>query len=455
MKTKIFTLIFFLTISFGNSQTQVLDAKNCDALWIESDRDTDDICLSPEDHKVIKARIDKSVENMKKSGVLEKHFSVESRMVHPLFDWPMKQADGFNDPGYYAISNYVDLAPDTTVLDYNGLSQSYDGHKGIDIRTSPYFWKKMNDSHVEAIAAEDGVIILKQDGNNDQSCQCSGSGPWNAVFLLHADGSQSWYGHLKNNTTTAKDSGDMVSAGEYLGVIGSSGCSTNPHLHFEVYDDASNLVEPFFGPSNSTTADSWWANQLPYYDSAINKIATHSSSPTAPSCPGIEVPNEKFIFNQGDPISFSVAIRHSLTSDVVVLEVFEPDGDQSNILDLSWQRNGPPFFLRASLPVWNRNIVANAEQGKWTYRVTYNSTNYAPQIVESNFWVKEDCLANINHNAALTQDAYYQASNTITSSSSVNNNTHIVYDAENVTTLLPGFIAPIGSKLEIKLAGCN
>lgn len=453
MKSKILTTLFLLTLVLGNAQVQFLETEDRGGLWIEPEHDTDEACVSPEEYKIIKARIKKSAENMRKAGVLEKHFSAESRMAHPLFQWPMRQADGFNDPSYYTISNYVDLDPTSpTVLDYNGLSQSYDGHNGIDIRTSPYFWKKKADSQVEAIAAEDGVIIFKQDGNSDNNCSCSGS--WNAVFVMHADGSITWYGHLKTNTTTEKDSGDVVNVGEYLGVIGSSGCSTNPHLHFETYDNGGNLIEPFFGPSNNTTTESWWANQLPYYDSGINKIATHSAPPSTPACPGIEVPNEKYAFNQGEAITFSIAVRHSLTSDSAVVEVFEPDGDQSSILDLTYIRAGS-FFQKAILKTWNRNLDGNAEIGKWKYRVTYYSSSYAPQIVESNFWVKEDCVANISHNNPLTQSSYYQASNTITSTSTVSNGIHIVYDAENVATLLPGFIAPVGSKLEIKLAGCN
>jgi murein DD-endopeptidase MepM/ murein hydrolase activator NlpD len=418
-----------------------------------SAEDTDEKCIGKEEHQQIRERIKKSVHHMKEAGVLERHFGQQRSMMHPLFDWPMRQAEGFNDPGYYAISNYVDLDPTSPgVLDYNGLNQTYDGHDGIDIRTDPYFWKKKADNHVEAIAAEDGIVIFKQDGNTDDNCSCMGS--WNAVYLVHADGSVTWYGHLKTNTTTEKDSGDFVAVGEYIGLIGSSGCSTNPHLHFEVYDDMGNRIEPFFGPSNTTTTDSWWASQLPYYDSGINKIATHSASPTAPACPGIEVPNEKSVFDQGEAIFFSVAIRHSLTTDSVRLEVFEPDGDQSGILDLTWIRSGT-FFLRTFLAVWNNTLAANAEMGKWIYRATYFSSSYPPDIVDTEFWVAEDCEADIVHNAALNEDAYYQASNTITSTSAVSNNVHIVYDAENITTLLPGFIAPVGSKFEIKTAGCN
>ena len=458
MKSKIFTVLFLFTIVIGNTQVQIVETKKSSGLWIGPEHDTDEVCVPPEEHKRIKARIKKSVKNMRKAGILEKHFSSSSRMAHPLFEWPMRQADGFNDPGYYTLSNYVDLDPDTTVvLDYNGLSQSYEGHSGIDIRLDPYKWEKMNDSHVEAIAAADGVIIFKQDGNSDTSCECDFDDPppWNAVYIMHADGSITWYGHLKTNTTTAKDSGDLVNVGEYLGVIGSSGSSSTPHLHFEVYDNLDSLIEPFFGPSNNTTADSWWADQLPYYDSGINKIATNSTFADIPDCPGIEIPNEKSDFYQGDSIFFSIAIRHSLTSDSAVVELFLPNGDQSSFLDLTYIREGPPFFKKTHSYYWNGIIENSTAKGKWTYRVTYYSSSYAPQIVESNFWVKNDCITNLQHIVPLTQSRYYQASNIITSSSTISNDVHIVYDAGNFVALLPGFIAPVGSKLEVKLAGCN
>jgi murein DD-endopeptidase MepM/ murein hydrolase activator NlpD len=410
-------------------------------------------CLDDVERKEIKSRINKAICDMRDDGLFDRVFGPQHRAMPPSLQWPMRQADGFNDPSYYAISNYVDLDPTSPgVLDYNGLNQTYDGHDGIDIRLAPYFWKKMADSHVEAIAAAPGIITFKQDGFEDNHCSCSGS--WNAVYVTHSDGSVTWYGHLKSGSTTAKDSGDVVAVGEYLGIIGSSGCSTNPHLHLEVYDNLGNRIEPFFGPSNNTTNMSWWQNQLPYYDSGVNKIATHSTGPTAPTCPGIEVPNEKDVFNPSDPITFSVAIRHSLTIDSAVLQVFEPDGDQSTLIDLTYIRAGT-FFSRAVLPFWNRTLSGSAPTGKWLYRVTYYSTTYGITVTNKNFWVAQPCVANRVLAGTHTIDRYYQTSNTITSTANISGSTHIVYDAENITTLNPGFLAPVGSKLEIKTAGCN
>ncbi len=166
------------------------------------------------------------------------------------------------------------------------------------------------------------------------------------------------------------------------------------------------------------------------------------------------MPNEKVAFDQGEGITFTIAIRHSLTTDSAIVETFEPDGEQSSLIDLTYIRSGN-FFSRAVLPRWSRTLDANAERGRWLYRVTYYSGTYGVTIVEKDFWVAQNCQANIVHANPLNSNAYYQASNTISSSSVISNGVHIVYDAENVTTLTTGFRAPVGSKLEVKTAGCN
>jgi murein DD-endopeptidase MepM/ murein hydrolase activator NlpD len=53
----------------------------------------------------------------------------------------------------------------------------------------------------------------------------------NRVNLLHDDGAISTYAHFEEVVVTA---GQRVRAGELLGYSGTSGCSTGPHLHFQV-----------------------------------------------------------------------------------------------------------------------------------------------------------------------------------------------------------------------------
>jgi murein DD-endopeptidase MepM/ murein hydrolase activator NlpD len=211
-----------------------------------------------------------------------------------LFDWPLA-APTLSDWGYHGISNFVDQNPafPGALLDYNCGARTYDlasgyNHRGIDFFTWPWGWKKMSEDVVQVVAGAAGTIVAKFDGNPDDSCDLSNC-DWNAVYVMHDDGSVAWYGHMKTNSTTTKEIGETVVAGEYLGVVGSSGCSTGPHLHMEVYDALDNLIEPYAGPCNSLNTSSWWVNQRPYFDSAINAITTGPDAADWPDC-GLETP---------------------------------------------------------------------------------------------------------------------------------------------------------------------
>src|SRR5690606_10296289 len=149
------------------------------------------------------------------------------------------------------------------------------------------------------------------DGNPDQSCGFNNN-PWNAVFVRHGDGSVTWYGHLKRGSLTPKPLGSPVTTGEYLGLIGSSGNSTGPHLHFELRSAANQLLDPYQGSCNLLNPDSWWVTQEPYYDSAVNKLTTGYAAPSFPACPAPESPNIQDSFSPGNVVYFTTYYRDQL-----------------------------------------------------------------------------------------------------------------------------------------------
>jgi len=58
------------------------------------------------------------------------------------------------------------------------------------------------------------------------------SGGWgNLVVVAHGHGVRTWYAHLSQVDVAA---GSRVGRGEVVGLVGSTGISTGPHLHFEV-----------------------------------------------------------------------------------------------------------------------------------------------------------------------------------------------------------------------------
>ncbi|MFK8014090.1 MAG: peptidoglycan DD-metalloendopeptidase family protein [Gammaproteobacteria bacterium] len=164
--------------------------------------------------------------------------------------WPM-QGD---DAAEWVINNYVDLDPTSGIRDYRGGAKTYDGHRGIDIDVPTF--RAMDDDYPIRASAQ-GVVLALTDENFDRNTTCVGS--WNFVTVGHPNGWKTIYGHLKRHSVVVSV-GDIVEPGTVLGVVGSSGCSTAPHLHLETVDRNGMTVEPF--------AAGMWANR-PVYDTEI------------------------------------------------------------------------------------------------------------------------------------------------------------------------------------------
>ncbi len=328
--------------------------------------------ITDEQRAEIQAEIRENMRRLEREGRLE-----PARPEAVPLAWPVAKAAGVTDFFVDAISNYVDQNPafPSQIRDWNCGSRTYDtasgyNHSGVDIFTWPFTWKKVDDNSVEVLAAAPGTIISKRDGNFDRNCSLNGT-PWNAVYVRHSDGSVAWYGHLKNGSLINKAVGDAVVTGEKLGIVGSSGNSTGPHLHFELYDASNRLQDPFQGACNTINANSWWLTQEPYRNSRMNALMTHSAPPNFNACPATETKNEKTLFQPGETVFTVAYYRDQVSGQQAQYSLVRPDGSVFQ----SWNQNFTQTF-NASWWFWSWPLPANAPSGSWKLRAVYNSVTH-------------------------------------------------------------------------------
>ncbi len=287
--------------------------------------------------------------------------------IATTFAWPLRSA-GIGYFAHYATSAFVDQNTAVgTFQDWNCGARSYDQHRGTDIFTWPYGWLSMDLSRLQTIAAAPGTILVRVDGNADRSC-AAGGGNANLIVIQHADGSTAIYGHFKNGSVTPKQVGAAVATGEYLGIVGSSGSSSGPHLHFEVHDSGTYpgpLLDPYDGLCETLALGSLWTQQPAYRQPTINHASTGFASPVIPACPGQETPNEKRLFTNGDPIHFRAYLRDFTTGLQLAFAVHRPDGSlyQSTSFTATQDYN-------AAWASWNNPGFGGGATGRWTYDVT-------------------------------------------------------------------------------------
>ncbi|MFN0037113.1 MAG: peptidoglycan DD-metalloendopeptidase family protein [Saprospiraceae bacterium] len=402
-------------------------------------------CLTAREEAELGARVEANRSRLRQEGRLAAPNS--NSKVNVQFRWPLYPTNEFEDFSYWKITNFVDQDPDEgddEVLDYNCGSRTYDGHTGIDIALRPFKWNMMADEVIDVVAAADGVIVDKEDGNFDLNCDWEDPPPANYVVLEHEDGTRSYYYHLKKWSVTSKDIGDSVEGGEYLGKVGSSGRSTGPHLHFAVKDADDNTQEPFAGPCNEMNDDSYWLVQLPYHVPTILRLATFAEEPEEPDCV-VSDDEPKDNFALGEPITFGVYARDINTGDEVNTFVFRPNGTLKWNLETNWN-NG----YRDYKSLYYDKSISNDGAGEWTIL-----TSYANQIFEQKFntYCKATYLLVGVHEGVL----WRIASDHITSAAVIPSAlVNIVnYQADHYIRLIPGFRAEAGCLFKAALHPCE
>lgn len=101
------------------------------------------------------------------------------------------------------------------------------------------------------IPADTGTDIVAADGGTVTKAAVYG-GYGNCVILDHGNGYVTLYGHLSRMSVSE---GETVAKGQTIGLVGSTGVSTGPHCHFEIWSNGARIdPEPFF--SGLSFADS-------------------------------------------------------------------------------------------------------------------------------------------------------------------------------------------------------
>lgn len=129
---------------------------------------------------------------------------------------------------YVYPTKYTDISSD---YGYRNINGNLHFHGGIDF-LSPY--------NTEVYATCDGTVF-----------EVGFSNVYGIyVIILHDDGFKSLYGHLNENLSISTK--NTVKCGDVIGYVGPkylsngrlNGMTTGPHLHFSIYDNNGNLVNP-------------------------------------------------------------------------------------------------------------------------------------------------------------------------------------------------------------------
>lgn len=128
-------------------------------------------------------------------------------------------------------------------IDYVKMDQSGRRFVGDSLKNESYYAEG-----VDALAVADGIVVSVKDGIPENipgpasravpiTLETVGG---NFVILDIGQGRYAFYAHLKPGSLRVRRS-DRVRKGQVLGLVGNSGNSTEPHLHFHLMDGTSPL----------------------------------------------------------------------------------------------------------------------------------------------------------------------------------------------------------------------
>lgn len=235
------------------------------------------------------------------------------------------------------IQNYPDAMPNKDMHDYRCGYLVYDKHDGTDFRLRDYVQMRKG---VAVLAAADGDVVSIRNDMDDilynaadkktiRNKECG-----NGVILKHPDGWETQYCHLQKGSVRVK-AGDKITAGETLGLVGLSGETAFPHLHFAVRYKGQK-VDPFNAQpiekacdDTATLDDSLWSNHarlsLAYQPTAMLTLAITDTVPEAEKAREGDYQAKHPTLTSDHLITY-MDIMGIQRGDVAVAQIIMPDG---------------------------------------------------------------------------------------------------------------------------------
>jgi hypothetical protein len=265
----------------------------------------------------------------------------------PQFDLPLACTIGKD----CFIQQYVDTDLTKGAKDFTCGPLSYDGHTGTDIRLRNYV---AMDAGVAVRAAAPGVVRKLRDGMTDISVRqggmeaIKGREGGNLVVLDHGGGWLTLYAHMKKGSVAVK-LGQRVQAGEPLGVVGLSGDTEFPHLHFEVAHEGK-LIDPFSGALATAGCGledhPLWKTALPYIPTALLSAGFALEKPDSEAARHGAY-GQTALTLDSPALVFWIDVLGLQAGDHLIVNLKGPDGSMLAESDTPIDRPKPQFFAFA------------------------------------------------------------------------------------------------------------
>ena len=233
------------------------------------------------------------------------------------------------------IPNYVDLKPGKGAVDYACGDATYDAppgdqHKGTDFAVRDMAAVR---NGVPVFAAAAGQVVGVRDGMPDVGRVVENKECGNGLRIQHDHGFTTQYCHMRQNSVRLK-TGDRVERGQHLGLVGLSGQTVFPHLHFQV-ERGREVVDPFAGFDRKkqcgvgaqTLWDAQTLEQLPYQPTAIYNVGFAPQKPDIKSIREGQYHDRPLDATAAAIVVWAEFFRVS-AGDEIVFEITDPTGVQ-------------------------------------------------------------------------------------------------------------------------------